>query len=137
MTRVCVDSNVLVAAFAARGLCADLLRRVLTDHDLVVPERVAEEVRRILREKLGVSPEALAAVEEVLERCEILPVTDAACPIRVEDPDDERVLADALAGNADILVSGDRDLLSVAGDAPIPILSPRGFMTLTREPGST
>jgi len=30
--RVCLDTNVLVAAFATRGLCADVLRAVLTEH---------------------------------------------------------------------------------------------------------
>jgi len=50
----------------------------------------------------------------------------------VRDPDDERVLADALGGGAEILVSGDDDLLSVAHESPIRILSPRAFMTLAR-----
>jgi hypothetical protein len=33
--RVFFDTNVLVSAFLARGLCADLLRLVLTEHTLV------------------------------------------------------------------------------------------------------
>lgn len=135
MTRVCLDSNVLVAAFAARGLCADLLRLVLAEHDLVVPVVVMEEVRRVLTTKLDVSPEALAAVDVVLERCELVPRGTEMSPVPVRDPDDERVLADALAGGAEILVSGDADLLAVAGSAPIPILSPRGFMMLARGGG--
>ena len=132
MTRVCLDSNVLVAAFAARGLCSDLLRLVLTECHLVVPEVVAEEVRRVLETKLRLTPAALSTVEAVLDRCEIIPRGTDPSPIHARDPDDERVLADALAGSAEILVSGDRDLLSVAERSPIPILSPRAFMTLAR-----
>jgi len=132
VTRVCLDSNVLVAAFAARGLCSDLLRLVLTEYHLVVPEVVAEEVRRVLLTKLRLTPAALSTVEAVLDRCEIIPEGRDPSPIHVRDPDDERVLADALAGSAEILVSGDRDLLSVAEGSPIPILSPRAFMTLAR-----
>ena len=132
MTRVCLDSTVLVAAFAARGLCSDLLRLVLTEYHLVVPEVVAEEVRRVLETKLRLTPAALSTVEAVLDRCEIIPKGRDLSPIHVRDPDDERVLADALAGSAEILVSGDRDLLSVAEGSPIPILSPRAFMTLAR-----
>jgi predicted nucleic acid-binding protein len=41
-------------------------------------------------------------------------------------------LADAIAGGAEILVSGDNDLLDVAAHSPIRILSPRAFMTLAR-----
>jgi putative PIN family toxin of toxin-antitoxin system len=132
VTRICLDSNVLVAAFVARGLCADLLRRVLSEYELVVPELVAQEVRRTLSEKLKASPEALSTVEAIFERCDIVPRGDTPSAIAVRDPDDERVLADAISAGAEILVSGDQDLLVVAEGSPIRILSPRAFMTLAR-----
>jgi putative PIN family toxin of toxin-antitoxin system len=132
VTRVCLDSNVLVAAFVARGLCADLLKLVLSEHDLVVPEVVAEEVRRVLTTKLKASQGALSATEAVLERCGVVPGSNVPSPISLRDPDDERVLADAIFAGAEILVSGDQDLLVVAGDSPIRILSPRAFLTLAR-----
>lgn len=133
MTRVCLDTNVWVAAFASRGLCTDLLRLVLSEYELIVPEVVAEELRRVLTTKFKL--ESLASVEAVLERCELVPKGKGPCPVEVGDPDDARVLADALLGESDFLVSGDRDLLSVAAESPIPILSPRAFMTLARGGG--
>jgi uncharacterized protein len=132
VTRICLDSNVLVAAFVARGLCADLLRLVLSEYELVVPELVVQEVRRTLTETLKASPGALSAVEAVLERCDIVPQGDAPSPITVRDPDDERVLADAISAGAEILVSGNQDQLMVAERSPIRILSPRAFMILAR-----
>lgn len=132
MTRVCLDSNVLVAAFVARGLCAELLRLVLAEHELVVPEVVAQEVRGVLTGKLKATREALSAADAVLERCDVVPRGDAPSPISLSDPDDERVLADAIAAGAEILVSGDQDLLGVAKQSPLRILSPRAFMALAR-----
>ena len=132
MTRICLDSNVLVAAFVARGLCADLLRLVLSEHDLVIPEVVAEEVRHVLSTKLKAGQSALSGVEAVFERCSVVPNSNAPCPISLRDPDDERVLASALAAGVEILVSGDQDLLVVAEESPLRILSPRGFLTLVR-----
>lgn len=132
MTKICLDSNVLVAAFIARGLCADLLRLILSEHDLVIPEVVAEEVRRVLATKLNASQSALSAVEAVFERCSVVPDAEVPCPISLRDPDDERVLAGALAASVEILVSGDQDLLVVAEESPIRILSPRAFLTLVR-----
>ena len=132
MTRVCLDSNVLVAAFIARGLCADLLKLVLSEYDLIIPEVVVEEVRRVLSTKLKVSPSALSAVEAVLERCTIVPGVDGPSPISLRDPDDEMVLADAIAAGVEILVSGDQDLLVAAEESPIRILSPRAFLALAR-----
>jgi putative PIN family toxin of toxin-antitoxin system len=129
---VCLDSNVLVAAFVARGLCTDLLRLVLSEYELVVPQVIADEVRRVLKVKLKASREALSAVEAVLERCDIIPRGGGPSPVSLRDPDDERVLADAILAGAEILVSGDQDLLVVAEESPIRILSPRAFMALAR-----
>jgi len=132
VTRICLDSNVVVAALIARGLCADVLRLVLSGYDLVVPELVAEEVRRVLTTKLKAGPSALSAVEAVFDRCSIVPGGDVPCPVSLRDPDDERVLAAAIAAGAEILVSGDQDLLVAAKESPIRILSPRAFLTLVR-----
>jgi len=132
VTRICLDSNVLGAAFAARGLCADVLKLVLSDYDLVLPEVVAEEVQRILTSKLKLSHDALSSVKAVLERCPRVPKGDEPCPISLRDPDAERVLADAISAGAEILVSGDQDLLVAAGESPIRILSPRAFLMITR-----
>jgi uncharacterized protein len=132
VTRVCLDSNVIVAAFVSRGLCADLLRSVLAEHELVVPEVVADEVRRVLLKKFKLSPDAMAAFEAVLERCDLIPTGPEVSPVSVRDPDDELVLAGALAGRAHVLVSGDGDLLAVAAESPIPIVTPRDYMTHLR-----
>lgn len=132
MIRVCLDSNVLVAAFAARGLCADLLAHVLSEQHLVLPEVVRDETLRVLTEKLRLPPEALDSVVAVLDRCEGADRTDEPSPVTLRDPDDERVLADSVAAGVQILVTGDKDLLVVAEKSPIPILSPRAFMMLTR-----
>jgi hypothetical protein len=46
--RVFLDTNVLVAAFATRGLCADVLRLVLVHHELVTSAVVVAELQRAL-----------------------------------------------------------------------------------------
>lgn len=132
MTRVCLDSNVLVAAFAARGLCSDLLAHVLSEQYLVVPDAVREETLRVLSEKFKLSSEALSSAAAVLDRCEAAPASGEPSPVPVRDPDDERILADAVGTGVQIFVTGDKDLLDVAEQSPIPILSPRAFLMLTR-----
>jgi uncharacterized protein len=44
------------------------------------------------------------------------------------DPDDDKFLACAIAGNARIVVSGDKDLLATSGYAGITVLTPRKFV---------
>lgn len=132
MIRVCLDSNVLVAAFAARGLCSDLLAHVLSERHLVVPDAVREEALRLLSVKIKLTSDALASVVAVLDRCELAPASSESSLVPVRDPDDAKILADAVAAGVQILVTGDKDLLAIAEESPIPIVSPRAFLMLTR-----
>lgn len=132
MIRVCLDSNVLVAAFAARGLCSDVLAHVLSEQRLVLPDAVREETLRILTDKFKLPSEALDSVVAVLDRCEAAAASGDPSPVPVRDPDDERILADAAGAGVQVMVTGDKDLLDVAEQSPIPILSPRAFLMLTR-----
>lgn len=47
------------------------------------------------------------------------------------DPDDDLFLALAIAGHADVLVSGDNDLKSLGSFRGVLILSPEGFLAVT------
>jgi uncharacterized protein len=125
--RVVLDTNVLVAAFATRGLCEDVLRTVLTEHELVVAETTLAELERVLVDKLRMpAVEAKAATAFVRGQGEVVSPEQPA-PWPENDPDDRWLVAAAMEGRADVLVTGDRDLLDVAGEVPIPIVSPRGF----------
>lgn len=133
--RVFLDTNILVSALATRGLCSDLLRVVIANHSLIAGETVLRELRRVLDEKFGVPRARIDAADEFLREAAVV-VTEAA-PIAIElvDPDDVPVLGEAVAGKADVLVTGDRDLLQVAGQAPMAIESPRGFWDALRSGG--
>jgi putative PIN family toxin of toxin-antitoxin system len=123
--RVFLDTNVLVSAFTARGLCADLFRQLLAEHDVMTGEVNLVELRRVLVNNFQASDNQVGVVEEQLRDQLVVPRPAAPNALYLRDPDDAWVLASALAGAADLLVTGDKDLLSVAADAPLPILSPR------------
>ena len=100
---------------------------VVARHRLVVGETVLAELRRILRDKFGVPHDTVRAAERFL-RAEGDVVGDApSLGIELCDPDDIPVLEEAVAGKADVLVTGDGDLLEIAGRAPLPIMAPRGL----------
>ena len=131
--RVFLDKNVLVSAFGARGLCADVFRLVLAEHTLVTGEIVLEELRRVLRDRFKLPADTLEAILGLLRENEVIPKPYRPSDIQVRDPDDQWILASALAGEADVLVTGDRDLLELGEAAPPRIVDPRGFWNLVRK----
>jgi putative PIN family toxin of toxin-antitoxin system len=131
--RVFLDTNVLVAAFATRGVCADVLRVVLAEHTLISGEVVLQELRRILRARIRMPARIVDEIETFLREHEVVPKPPAPSKVLIRDPDDRWVLASAIDGKADVLVTGDRDLLDISEEAPIEILNPRGFWERIRQ----
>lgn len=132
--RVCLDTNVLVAAVATRGLAGDVVRLVLAEHDLLVPEVVLGELQRVLATKFKLPRARVAELDTFYREQEVIPKPPRLLDMPVRDRADGWVLASAVAGHADVLVTGDQDLLVLGARAPLPILDPRGFWNLTRSP---
>jgi uncharacterized protein len=131
--RVFLDTNVLVAAFATRGLCADVVRTVLAEHELVLSDTVIEELTRTLIQKIRLPETDVLEITRFLRAsASVADVPPRAPPVAIRDADDAVILGQALASTAEVLVTGDKDLLE-AGDVPgIRILDPRGFWQLVR-----
>jgi putative PIN family toxin of toxin-antitoxin system len=125
--RVFFDTNVLVSAFASRGICADLLRHVLVEHDLVTGEIVLTELKRTLLKRIKVPPKVVAEVEDLLRDHEVVAKPRRHLDLGLRDPDDEWIVASAVAGKADALVTGDRDILETTVHLPIRVYTPRQF----------
>ncbi|MGH7836020.1 MAG: PIN domain-containing protein [Candidatus Binatia bacterium] len=95
--RIFLDTNVLISAYRARGLCADLLELILTDPDceLLTGEVNLAELKRILRNRFKVSKAVVEAVEQELKEQTIIPKPSRPSPLPIRDPDDRWVLASA------------------------------------------
>jgi putative PIN family toxin of toxin-antitoxin system len=131
--RVFLDTNVLVSAFATRGLCADLVRHLLVDHELLTGEVNLTELRRVLKAKLRVPKATVDSIEELLRDQTVVPKPRKKLDIEIRDPADAWVLASAVAAGAELLVTGDRDLLDIAEQAPLRIVDPRGCWEALRQ----
>jgi uncharacterized protein len=130
--RVFLDTNVLVSAFATRGLCADVFRHILAEHDLIIGEVIIVELRRVLRDRIKIPAPIITSIEQLLRDQIVVPKPLEPHPLPIRDADDRWVLASAVAGEADVLVTGDSDLLEIASQALIKIVDPRGFWTMVR-----
>lgn len=130
--RVFLDTDVLVSAFAARGLCADLFELVLLEHDLVVGSHVMRELSKALRAKVKL-PRAQASEIEEFVSVEAVQVVSESLPIDVAvDADDALVLGEALVAHADFFVTGDAAVLKIGAISTMRITSPRHFWEFLR-----
>jgi len=132
--RVFFDTNVLVSAFLARGLCADLLRLVLTEHTLVTSEVVLAELRDVLSRKGRLPPQQIDAIEAFLREQPVAPTPAQTLELGLVDADDEWVVASAVLAQADLFVTGDQGVLACS-KPPLPLLNPRGCWEQLRGPG--
>jgi putative PIN family toxin of toxin-antitoxin system len=125
--KVFLDTNVLASAAATRGLCADVLREVLSSHELVISEQVLRELKRVLRSKFGIGRDLIEDFIQLLEEDAVLARAAQIRRVELRDKDDLPILGAAVAGGAEVLVTGDKELLNLGQVEDVEILSPRQF----------
>lgn len=133
-----VDTNILVSGLLRRqGQPRRLLRAWYNGAFtlLVTPTLRAEYERVLARPRLrvrhGLDPAEATALLVLIDLTGVLVTPTLALPLTVRDPNDEMVLAAALGGAADYLVTGDADLLVLAGDprlGALQIVTARAFL---------
>ena len=125
--KVFLDTNVIASATATRGLCADVLRTVIEFHDLVVSDHLVTEIRRVLKDKFGASPDLIADVVWLLRQDTIASEAEPLHDLPLSDPADVAIVSSALNGAADVLVTGDKEILDLRRVGSLEILTPRQF----------
>lgn len=125
--RVVLDTNVIVAGFAARGLCAEVFEVCLENHSIILSDYILAEVQEKLDLKIRLPQNYINEIIAYLrETGEV--VHPEALPLPVcRDSDDDAVIGTALAGNADFIITGDGDLLVLGKFKKIEIVTPRVF----------
>jgi putative PIN family toxin of toxin-antitoxin system len=125
--RVVLDTNVLIAAFISRGVCGELLEHCVLHHTIVGSEEILAELREHLVGKFGYSAvDADEVINLLRSRTGLVAPSRLSSPA-CRDPDDDMVLGTAIAGQADCIVTGDKDLLVLREFQGIDIVRPAEF----------
>jgi len=127
--RVVLDTNVLLSGLFVRGLCEAVLDAcVASDGCLIVlSEHLLREFERHAQKTFHApSREIREAMKFLRDHAEIVTPAEVAAK-SCRDADDLPVLGTLVAGQADCLVTGDKDLLTLGKFNGRPILSPRQF----------
>ncbi len=125
--RILLDTNVILSAFAARGLAQAVFELCLEKHTILISERILSELSVHLQEKLKMPEErALLITDYLKEICflgEEARVKKNAC----RDEKDLHILGLTEKMRPDFIVTGDRDLLVLNKYHQTSIVTPREF----------
>lgn len=121
------DTNVLISALVFGGLPRALLTRVFRGEITLLTSTVLmDELEEVLVARFAHDPSlARTARAEIELLADVVDASDLASIAR--DPDDDAVLACAIAGRASAIVTGDRDLLVLGEHRGVRIVTPRDF----------
>jgi putative PIN family toxin of toxin-antitoxin system len=136
MLRIAIDTNVIVSGILSqKGAPAELLnawreRRflLLTSSVIIAEARTVLQYPRI-RKKYPLNDDEIEQVITLLEHDALVVAGEANVAGSIpDDPNDEIVLACAVDGEADGIVSGDHHLIDLESFRDIPIMTARQFL---------
>jgi len=131
--RIVLDTNVLIAAFAAQGLCHAVLEVCIDQHEIVLSENILKEFATNLARKIKAPSEVVGrAVQFLRDHSSIHKVGKLLRRIS-RDASDDHVLSLANAADADYIVTGDQDLLVLRKFNKVAIVLPRDFWEMLRK----
>jgi putative PIN family toxin of toxin-antitoxin system len=129
--RVVVDNNALVSRLLiAESVPGRAVRTAVDEAQLLVSEATLEELADLLARPKFDPYVSIADRQEFLRLLgrvvELVPITFTVRACR--DPKDDKFLELAINGRADLIVTGDRDLLELNPFRDIPIMTPAEYL---------
>jgi uncharacterized protein len=128
--RLVVDTNVFVSAALKDSSWPAHSIRWLSKYDGLLKSTAVEDelfaVLRRLRFADKITPVFLAEVLRIFAAAERVAITERIALCR--DPEDDKFIELAVNGRADLIISGDADLLGLNSVRDIPIVTPAAFV---------
>lgn len=130
---IVLDTNVLIAAFiSSSGICHEVFELSAHNHSLAISEFILSEIKEKLYSKFYYSEKEIAEVINLLLlKFSVVKIIEGKINI-CRDKDDNNILETAVAAKADVIISGDKDLLVLKKYKNIGIISPREFYNLEK-----
>jgi uncharacterized protein len=125
--RIVIDTNVLISSFIGRGTSHKVLEHCVRNHNAVTSQFILDELREKLTGKFKYTSEvADEGIALLKSRMKVVTPVALSAPI-CRDADDDNVLATAVAGQCELIITGDKDLLVLEQMNDIKIVNPATF----------
>jgi uncharacterized protein len=130
--RVILDTNVILAAFAGRGLANALFELCLEKHEIIISEHILSEVQRNLQKKLKMPKDKVLMITGYLREFCTLSNYKRLDKEVCRDIDDVKILGLSEVAKPDYIITGDKDLLVLKEFHSVPIITPREFWEISK-----
>lgn len=126
--RCVIDSGVWISGLHFGGVPESVYNLASADGSVVLCEPILAEVYRVLQVKFGWEEHRIRlAVDPYLSLATVVRLP-ARIPAICRDPKDDMVIACAKAARAEVIISGDKDLLVLHPIGDIQVLTPSAFL---------
>jgi len=126
--KIVFDTNVILSALITQGLSSRVLDICIDRHQLFISPWIIDEVLSKLDVKMHVSKPEIDRVSAFIDNIFNIIMPEGDVPAICRDQDDNNILLLAQNIKADIIITGDKDLLSLKEYLKIKIISPRQFV---------
>ena len=129
--RVVLDTNVIVSGLLV-GRSTEIIRRWKSgDFEIVLSPAIIQEYEAVLnRPKFRLPDWVIQEFLNFIRKGAVWATPNEPTESFTRDPSDEKFLAAAAAGQAEWLVSGDKDLLDIEKVGDVSIISPSEFLQI-------
>ena len=125
--KIVLDSNIIISAFASRGLCLNVFEICLDKHTVILSQFLLQEIHRNLQKRIKLPLSLCNEIQNFLLSEAKIVEPQILSKNSCRDQTDIKVLGTGITGQADAIVTGDNDLLVLKEFHSIPILLPRKF----------
>ncbi len=122
-----VDTNVVVSGLIAKGICFEILEDLIYSHTPLITPYILTECNEVLLHKFHLAKPTVKSLLNVIERHFKQGISSTELLNVCRDPDDNQILADAIINKVDIILTGDKDLLSIEIYEGIRIVGPKDY----------
>ncbi|MHB1276119.1 MAG: putative toxin-antitoxin system toxin component, PIN family [Candidatus Humimicrobiaceae bacterium] len=135
MIKVVLDTNVIIAAFVARGLSNSVFELCLDKFEVIISEYIIKEISKKLIDKIKIPEEKVNEIIDFLRDCCTIFNYESLKESICRDKKDDEILALAKGSSSKYIVAGDKDLLVLINFDNIKIINPRQLWEISKDMG--
>ncbi len=125
--KIVFDTNVILSSFLTEGIAHKIFNHCVINHSIYLSDYIVNELTRILTKKFKVKTTELNEFLNFIESYLTKAIPDNLIPDICRDKNDNQILQLAEYIKADIIISGDKDLLVLKKFKSTNIISPREY----------